>query len=234
VTYRYCHRCQADLPAHDEGTLVFCSACGAPQIFLSEDLQTQVETQTKLAADTLAAGPLARDPHTLVWAGALRCVGLAALVAAGLMFASLLLPPSIFLVCFWAVISPVVVIGLFQARNPTMPMSTSLGARLGFVTGLAVALTLSTINAITLVVARFGLHAMGDWDKQMAVGFEQLRTQAALQPGAPALGMISTLAIPEFRAGFLLVGGLMMAVILMAITTVGGTFAGFVRSRSRL
>jgi len=53
------------------------------------------------------------------------------------------------------------------------------------------------------------------------------------QPGAPLVGWINSLSIPEFRAGFLLVGVALTTVILLVVTTTGGAFAGFARSRPR-
>ena len=232
--HRFCHRCNADLPPHDEGTLIFCSHCGAPQILLSEELQTQLEAQTNAATEGATA---AATPNTRLqtWPAALRCVALAGAITAGLLFLSLLFGPIILLAFLWAVISPVVILGLFQVRLPQVPITANFGARLGFLTGLTVALVFNVVYAVTMLVARFGTHAMGAADKQMATVLDQFRAQTESQQGVPdsLLAFIHNLAVPEFRAGFMLLGVAMMSAILLTITTVGGAFAGFIRSRAR-
>ncbi len=223
------------MPPHDEGTLIFCSHCGAPQVQLSEELQTQLETQASLAADGASSTSAPGSP-SLIWAGATRFAALAAAVAAGLLLVSLVLPPVIFLTFLWAGVSPVVVLGLFQTRFPAAPISSGFGARLGFLTGLSIALVFNILYAITMLVARFVTHTMGDADKQMTMLLDQFRTQTEAQPGGapPAVqAFLHNLALPEFRAGFMLLGVAMMTCLLLAITTTGGAFAGFVRSRSR-
>jgi hypothetical protein len=214
--------------------LIFCTQCGAPQVLLSEDLLTQVETQGKIEAGGTDAGPVSRDPRSLVWAGAIRCAALAGAVAAGLMCVSIVLPPVELLALLWAIVSPVVVIGLFQARFPLAPITTSFGARLGLLTGLSIALVMSVFNTAKLLVARYGIHAMGEIDKQMNANLDQLRTQALAQPGTPVIAWINALNVPEFRAGFLLLGVAVLTAILLAVTTAGGAFAGFARSRTRV
>ena len=54
-----------------------------------------------------------------------------------------LCPGVVLLTLLWAIISPVVVIGLFQSRFPLVPITTGFGARLGLLTGLAVGVVLS-------------------------------------------------------------------------------------------
>jgi hypothetical protein len=235
VTYRFCHRCQSELPPHDDGTLIFCTHCGAPQVLLSEDLQTQVETLAKAAEDGAAAGPVMQSPRTLMWAGAFRCVGLAGIVAAALMLISLLVPPIVVLTLLWAIISPVVVIGLFQSRFPLTPISTGFGARLGLLTGLSVGVVLSIGQTAELLVRRFATHGRGmnEFDTMWNGLFTQLQANWTAQLGAAATPYIHMLEVPEFRAGLILASMGFSIVMLLAITTAGGAFAGFVRSRSR-
>jgi hypothetical protein len=221
------------LPPHDEGTLIFCTQCGAPQVLLSEELLTQVEAQNKpdAAGADAVAGP--RDPRSLVWAGAIRCAALAGAVTAGLMCLSILLPPVELLALLWAVVSPVIVLGLFQARFPLVPITTGFGARLGLLTGISITVVLGVFNTAKLLVARYGIHAMGEFDKQLSANMDQLRAQAMTQPGTPMLSWINALQVPEFRAGLILMSVAMLTGILLVVTTAGGAFAGFARSRPR-
>jgi hypothetical protein len=221
------------LPPHDEGTLIFCTQCGAPQVLLSEELLTQVEAQNKPETGGADALPGPRDPRSLVWAGAIRCAALAGAVTAGLMCLSILLPPVELLALLWAVVSPVIVIGLFQARFPLVPITTGFGARLGLLTGISITVVLGVFNTAKLLVARYGIHAMGEFDKQLSANMDQLRAQAMTQPGTPMLSWINALQVPEFRAGLILMSVAMLTGILLVVTTAGGAFAGFARSRPR-
>jgi hypothetical protein len=234
VTYRFCHRCQAELPSHDEGTLIFCTHCGAPQVQLSEELLTQVEAQAK-AAEEGAVGPIMREPASLVWAGALRCVGQAAAMAAVLAAFSAVIPPIVFLTLLWAIISPVIVIGLFQSRFPLVSITTGFGARLGLLTGLAVGVVLTVFKAFEFLALRFGTHSTGvnEADKMWNGIFSQMQVTWTAQLGAAADPMIHALDVPEFRVGIILGSMAFVIAILVVVTTAGGAFAGFVRSRIR-
>jgi hypothetical protein len=222
------------LPPHDEGTLIFCIHCGAPQVLLSEELLTQVETQSKADAGGTNVGPVPRDSRSLVWAGAIRCAALAGAIAAGLACLSALLPSVTLLTILWTIISPVVVLGLFQARFPLMPITTGFGARMGVLTGLFVATALSVVATAMLLVARFGIHTMGEFDKQWASSLDQLQTRMLSQYGNDVLPLMKMYSLPEFRAGMMLSGIAFGVAILFAITTAGGAFAGFARSRPRV
>lgn len=234
MTYRFCHRCQAELPPHDEGTLIFCTHCGAPQVVLSEELLTQVEAQAK-AAEEGAIGPIMREPASLMWAGAFRCIGLAGIVAAVLAVLSALIPPVAFLTVLWGIISPVVVIGLFQSRFPLVPITTGFGARLGLLTGLAIGTVFTISNAIQLLILRFGTYSRGAemdalWNGILA---QEQTTFATAQLDAFVRFFARAQTIPEFRAGFMLACIAFGTAILVMIATAGGAFAGFVRSRVR-
>lgn len=220
------------MPAHDEGTLIFCTQCGAPQVVLSEELLTQVEAQAK-AAEEGAVGPIMREPASMVWAGALRCIGLAGAVAAVLAGLSAVVPAVELLTVLWAIISPVVVIGLFQSRFPLVPITTGFGARLGLVTGLVVAVVLSVADAIELSVRRFAMHGRGmaEFDNMWNGLFAQQQASWTAQFGAAAQPFARALDVPEFRAGIILASMGFAIAMLLAITTAGGAFAGFVRSR---
>jgi hypothetical protein len=230
VTYRLCHRCHAELPPHDEGNLIFCSHCGAPLVVLSEELLTQAE---ELAGADGTAAPPAPDARSQVWRGAIRCAGLSGAITAAIMLLSLLVPSAVLLTIFWVVISPVVVIGIFQARNPLAPMTPGFGARLGLLTGLSNGIMLSVGTTTTFVIARFGLHAMGPFDKQLDMVFAQTQERMGAQSPADIAAISKICSLPEFRAGTMLASAAFGILLLLAITTLGGAFAGFARSRAR-
>ena len=149
------------------------------------------------------------------------------------MLLSWLIPPVVLLTIFWVVISPVVVIGIFQARYPLAAITSGFGARLGLLTGLANGLVLSVGTTVSLVIARFGLNAMGTFDKQLDMVFAQAQERVAMQSPGDVAALMKIYSLPEFRAGIMLASAAFGIVLLLAITTVGGAFAGFARSRAR-
>jgi len=199
-------------------------------VVLSEELQTQADAQVGAGG---AVAPPARDARSQVWRGAIRCAGLSGAITAAIMLLSWLVPPAVLLTIFWVVISPVVVIGIFQARYPLAAITAGFGARLGLLTGLANGLVLSVGTTVSLVIARYGLHAMGTFDKQLDMVFAQAQERVAVQSPGDVAALMKIYSLPEFRAGIMLASAAFGIVLLLAITTVGGAFAGFARSRSR-
>jgi hypothetical protein len=190
--------------------------------------------QTAAAVDGANVTPVPHDPHSLVWAGALRCVALAGAVAAGLACLSMLFPPLMLMTFLWAIISPVVVIGLFQVRAPLTALSTSFGARVGLLTGLAVSAAFSVVFTVAALLQRLQTHNLDGFDKQWSMALDQMQARMAGQPSADVAAVTQMFALPEFRAGVVLSSIGFGIVILLAVTTAGGAFAGFVRSRPRV
>ncbi len=197
---------------------------------LSEELLTQAEEQA--GVEGAVAAP-ARDASSPLWRGAIRCAGLSGAITAAIMLLSWVVPPAVLLTIFWVVISPVVVIGIFQARHPLAAMTAGFGARLGLLTGLANGLVLSIGTTVSLVVARFGFNAMGPFDKQLDMVFSQAQERVAAQSPADVANFMKMYSLPEFRAGIMLASAAFGILLLLTITTVGGAFAGFARSRAR-
>ena len=199
---------------------------------LSEELQAQLAEQAEAGLAVDATSATVAAPQDNVWAVALRCVALAAAVTAALTALSAVWAPLILATWLWAMASPVVVLGVFQSRSPRSPITTGFGARLGLLTGMAVSFVLIAMNTVSMLIMR-RMHGMGEFDTRMAAMVDGVRAQAAAQPGAPALPLAQAMALPEFRAGMVLLGMAAMAVMLMVLTTAGGAFAGFLRSRQR-
>jgi len=78
------------------------------------------------------------------------------------------------------------------------------------------------------MVARFAMHRMGPFDAAMAA-----RTQDAIRNSATPVpaDMLGFLASPEFRAGMMLAGFAFLALALLILSTLGGAFAGLLRTR---
>jgi hypothetical protein len=237
VTARICSRCHSTLHREEEGSLVFCWNCGAPQVQLSEELRDQIDQQ--ISAQQAAANPQASSPqqpssqpaapgNAIVWRGAINIAGLAGAVAAALTLLAFALPPLGLLSFFWFISAPIVVLGVYHARFRHTSITTRFGARLGLLTGLATLIATTTLYTIGLVLERFVFHSTAEIDAL----FQQMHTTITEQSGPPAKAALDLLAIPEFRAGILLASIGFGLSFYLAYCATAGAFAGYFRSRT--
>jgi predicted RNA-binding Zn-ribbon protein involved in translation (DUF1610 family) len=237
VTPRICSRCHAILHREDEGTLVYCWNCGAPQVQLSEELRDQIDQQinAQQAAANLLGQPVPQPitpSNAIVWRGAIQCAGLAGAISAALALLSFAIPPVALLSFFWFVTAPIIVLGVYSSRFRKTQITTGFGARLGLLTALAMVIVTSTLDTIGLVLERFVFHSTTEIDSQVNNLFTQMHTNFAAQPGPVAKAAIDMLAIPEFRAGILLTSFFLCLGFYLAYSATAGAFAGYLRSRS--
>jgi Zn ribbon nucleic-acid-binding protein len=237
VTPRICPRCHAALHREDEGSLVFCWNCGAPQVQLSEELRDQIDQQ--ISAQQSAANPSAEPvpqpiapSNAIIWRGAIQTAGLAGAVTAALTLISFALPPVSVLSFMWFISAPIVVLGVYSSRFHQTRITTGFGARLGLLTGLAILIATSTLNTIALVLERFVFHSTAAIDAQVANVFTQMHLSITAQSGPAAKAALDMLAIPEFRAGLLLTSITIGLAFYLAFSATAGAFAGYLRSRS--
>jgi hypothetical protein len=227
VIQRHCPRCRSVLHFEDHGTLVFCWNCGAPQITLSEELLDQAEQQVQDAAAGAQGSSTVQiqDPSAVNWKAAIH---IALIVAGALSAIAMLVPPAEML----AWLAPSIVLALYASRNRQTRITTGLGARIGLLCGVLCSLGLMLITALQMLVLRFGIHGMAEMEANMNSVMLEAKTRAVAQSGQAAASIFDLfLTAPEFRAGFFLAGLAMVAAILMVLSTAGGAFAGFVRSR---
>ena len=237
VIPRICSRCHAVLHREEEGSLVFCWNCGAPQVQLSEELREQIDQQ--VSAQHTAANP-STEPvpqpiapsNAIVWPGAIQCAGLAGAVAAALALLAFALPLVSLLSFFWFISAPIIVLGVYSSRFRLTRITTGFGARLGLLTGLAILIATATLNTIGLVLERFAFHSTTEIDVQLANLFTQMHTTIAATSGPAAKTALDMLAIPEFRAGILLFSIALCLAFYLAFSAIAGAFAGYLRSRS--
>ena len=224
--HRFCHSCGGDLPS-GEGS-AFCPHCGAPQIYL----QDHEESAVVEGVDTTGAVPPPR-PQTVEWKTAIRCAGLVAVIAAVLTLVSQRVQVLSLLSLVWTVSGSMVALALYQKRRPLAWMDAGVGARIGVVVGFALVALLGVSIGVGGLVARYGLHDMGETDAQMTQQLQQLhaqleKTSAANPDVAISLGFIQT---PEFRGGMMLCGFGLLAGFLLVLSTVGGALGGLMRTR---
>lgn len=243
VNERPCIRCHSPVLL-EEGHLVYCSHCGAPQIFLSEELQAEIAQETENYHQRLAPAAPGADAASNTawrrsglrqsWPRAVRYALVSAAAALLLGLLSLLLPAVGVLSLFWAVAAPILTVGFFFARSTTgPPATTGFAARLGLLTGLLVALAAATVSALSLVLARFVQHSTAAFDAQIAALFAQQRTLLLQRMGSAAQPTLDLLAIPEFRVGLLLCMVAFSALLYLLMSTLAATLTGLVLSRRR-
>jgi hypothetical protein len=237
VSPRICPRCHAVLHREEEGSLVYCWNCGAPQVQLSEELRDQIDQQ--LSAQHAAANPLAEQlpqpaapSNAVVWRGAIQIAGMAGAVAAALALLSFALPPVILLSLFWFMSAPIIALGFYSSRFRKTRITAGFGARLGVLTALAILLVTSTLNTIGLVLERFVFHSTAELDIQVAKLFDQVHANFATQSAQSIKIMTDMLAIPEFRAGILLASIFFGLSLYLVYSATAGAFAGYLRSRA--
>lgn len=220
------------LQQEDQGTLLFCFHCGAPQVMVSEDLLRQAEKQRAALESGLAAGDLEENEAApLVWPSAIRYALLSGAVAAGLTLISFALPPVLLLAWFWAIGAPVVAIGVYSAKFGQTRLRPGFGARLGLLCGLAIFFAMAVVNTGGLLLARFVFHAATQIDAQLAAMFTQLRTAIQAQGGPAQASALAWLNVPEDRVGLLLSMFGIILFIYLGLSAAGGAFAVMLRSR---
>jgi hypothetical protein len=106
------------------------------------------------------------------------------------------------------------------------------------VVGLFLIVGLGVATVGVGLVARFGLHSMGGFDAQMTEQIRQstksFEQQALQQKSAPIPpGWLDFMRTSEFRAGMMLIVFAFFAAVLLAFSTLGGAFAGLLRTRRR-
>ncbi len=228
---RLCLRCHTVLHREDEGTLVFCWNCGAPQVQLSEELREQLEKQIAgQAADPSTLDPILPPvpPSAVVWPGAIRCAGLAGAVAAAFGLLSLAVPPVALLSVFWVIGAPAFILIIYSGRFRQTQITPGFGARLGVLSGLAIMLASFTLDTVELLLRRFAFHNTSAFDAQIAGRFADIHATTAAQWGPSAA---SFLAVPEFRAGIVLSSAAMLLVFYLIFAAAAGAISGYIRSR---
>jgi hypothetical protein len=221
------------LPQEQEGSLIFCFNCGAPQVTVSEELLSEAQKQRAALDSGLAAGILGTSgPDDIVWPAAVRYAALAGAVAAALTLVSFALPPLILIAWFWAIGAPVVILGVYSSRIRPTRVQAGFGARLGLLCGLAIFFAMSAINACSLIVARFVFHASAQIDTQLGAMFTQLRATIQQQGGPAQASVLAWLSTPEDRVGLILIMTGFVLALYLGLSAIGGAFAAVLRSRS--
>jgi hypothetical protein len=220
---QFCHRCGGELPdGSDESP--FCPHCGAPQLRLSLENQSAAEPA---ASGTTGAVPPPR-PRQVDWKAAIRCSLLVSAVAAALSLGAVRVEVLSSVVLLWVFSASLIALSLYQRLRPTAWMDIRVGARIGVVVGLCLALALGAATAGWGVISRFGLHSMGSFDAQMT---EMVKHSLQQVPPDKVGSIVGFVQSPEFRGGVATAGFGLTSVMVLLLSTIGGAFAGLLRMR---
>ena len=218
-----CHRCGGELPDQG-GESPFCPHCGAPQLRLSLENQSTAETS---AAGSTGAVPPPR-PRQVDWKAAIRCALLVSVVAAALILGAVRVEVLSSVMLSWVFSASMIALSLYQRQRPAAWMDIRVGARIGVVVGLCMALALGAATAGLGVISRYGLHSMGSFDAQMTDMVKHSLAQMPADRAALVTGLVQS---PEFRGGVVAAGFGLTSAMLLVLSTLGGAFAGLLRMR---
>jgi hypothetical protein len=224
-----CHRCGGDL-AEGTGESPFCPHCGSPQLFLALENQS-VETGGEAggAATTgVAAPPKGRQVE---WKTAIRCAAAVAGVGSVLTLAGMKVDALSPVSLLWIMGASMITLGFYQKRRPAALMDVRVGARIGVVVGICLAVELGMAMAGAGLVARFVLHSMGSFDAQMAAQIAVVQKTMQQQATPAPLSFVRFVGSPEFRAGSMLATFGLTSMGLLVLSVLGGAFAGLLRMR---
>jgi hypothetical protein len=107
-------------------------------------------------------------------------------------------------------------------------MDVRVGARIGVVVGMCLALGLGIALAAAGLVRRFVLHSMGNFDVQWAADVQRVMRQSSSQLPPESVKLMYS---PEFHAGVMLAGFGFVTACLLLFSALFGAFAGLLRMR---
>jgi hypothetical protein len=220
-----CVRCQADLP--DGGGMLFCPACGAPQLRVSED-------EIAAAAAALAGANVPRSPdmRLIQWPAAIY-VSLICGVASGIL-CSLLVGELHFLLVLWTLTCAIAGVGLYSRRFPRAGMSIGIGARIGLLCGLFSAGVSTLLSSLVLVAQRFLFGQGHEIDSSMDEMVRQASaTSAQFAPPGQANPFLEMLKRPEGHSILLVILMIMLFGFTVLLALFGGIAGGHYFSLKR-
>ncbi len=139
--------------------------------------------------------------------------------------------PALSLLSWPLVISgSVVVLGLYQRRQPAVRINAGIGAQIGLFFGVVLDVFLAAGLAIAGLIARFVTHRMGALDAEIAAGMKTQIDQAIRTNSAPPEA-VHYLQTAEFRTVIILMTLAFVGVLLAALATLGGAVSGMLSQR---
>ncbi len=149
-----CPRCQTVIPPQAR----FCPECGSPQLTV-ETIEPETDTPSGSVDSSFQGSEIA-------WPTAIETAALlsfpAGLLSSLLSFSSL-----------WVIAGGVWTVTIYRRRTairalgPGIRITPGLGSRIGVVFGVFAAVVATAIDAVTLLLTRYGLHRGGEIDSRL-------------------------------------------------------------------
>jgi hypothetical protein len=207
-----CQRCGVAL----NPTQVFCHNCGAPQL--------QIEPADIVSTEESGGATAAAPSRDIAWKAAIRAALIVFLPAA-------LLSSVVNFSCLWVIGGGMAAVALYRRRSNAI-LDTRSGLRIGLVVGLLVALTTSALDAVSMVVQRFGTHSARDIDErwnatlqpmiqQMQQSYEQA-SHSNPESAAQIVSMIHFWQSADGKAAGVLMAYGLLATGIIVFSAVGG------------
>ncbi len=208
-----CQRCGVVLNPSE----LFCHNCGAPQL--------QIEVSEVVALDDKGVSEYAAAaPRGISWKAAIRVALIVFLPVA-------LLSSVVNLSYLWVIGGGIAAVGIYRRRTAGL-LDTRAGLRVGIVVGLLVAFSTSAVDAITMLVERFGRHNAREIDdrwnsmlqpmiQQMEQSYDQ-NVHNNPEAAAPIVSMIHFWQSPDGKAAGVLMAYAMLALGIIIFSALGG------------
>lgn len=209
-----CHRCGTAINSSE----LFCPHCGAPQLRY-EPLD---EAASVVSATTQTVG---RDPGVVLWKDAITAAALVA-IPVGILSSLLDFGP------LWVIGGGIATVSIYRRRTG-LPPAGRMGWRIGSLLGILAAFTTTAIDALTLIVERFGLHNGGVIDQRFHVVGQQLTEQLnRSNPEAAAVipWFIHFWVTPDGVAAIALMGAVGSALSMLLFSAAGGAIGARIAS----
>jgi hypothetical protein len=200
-----CPRCQTNLSPQAR----FCPECGAPQL--------TVEAVEPEPDEASSSGSYSLNGPQIAWPTAIRMAALLSLPTGVL--SSLLSFSSL-----WVVAGGVWTVTLYRRRTLTR-INPSLGSRIGCVFGVFAAVVSTLVDAVNLLVTRYGLHRGAEVDSRLHTAM-QAGIDRVLASNPDAAHQIPWFfqfwLSPDGQAGLALASAILSAGSMLGFSALGG------------
>jgi ribosomal protein L40E len=212
-----CHRCGATLSTPE----LFCPHCGSPQLrFESSDEQTPYQSDTN--GTPLLTGQM------IAWRPAVQA---ALIVALPVGILSSLLDFGI----LWVLAGGFGAVALYQRKAVTVA-SARAGWRIGLLVGMLAAFLSSTVDGLSMVFERYGLHHGASIDQRLIALTQQMTDQMVRQNPEAAQQIpwfIHFWLSPDGHAAVVLFMSAFAAIMMIAFSSIGGALGARVLGTRR-
>ncbi len=207
---------------------VFCSQCGAPQLYVSEEA-TAVVVEDASAGVAVAARPGAVD-----WSAGIPVAAMAGGVALVLYLGGTWMTLLAVLSMVWVLTAGQFAVDQYRRRRPQAVLNAAVGARIGAAAGVMLAVARTAALSLAQWLQRYPMHKGAEMDAQYMQNVRDIEQMMQKVMGAPIPAeQMRWMLSSEYRAwsalGDLALGG----VIVLLVAIAGGALAGFLHKRRR-